>query len=112
MKIAFEIHNTLGPGFSENIYEAAFIQELRRNNIFAEEQKPILVKYKGVVLGEYRLDLVIENIIVLELKAVAGINEIFKQQLLSYLKAGNYRLGLLLNFGSKRLEHIRIVNGP
>ena len=111
MKIGFEIHNKLGPGFTENIYEAAFTQELRSNNLYFEKQKPIRIKYKGIILGDYRLDLVVDQKIVIELKAVTSLNDVFKQQLRSYLKAGNYRLGLLLNFGSRRLEYIRIANG-
>jgi GxxExxY protein len=110
MGIAFEIHNLLGPGFSENIYETAFVNELRSQQIPFEQQKPLQVCYKGEIIGVYRLDLVIDNKIVIELKAVSALNDLFKQQTLSYLKAGNYRLGILINFGSKRLEHLRIPN--
>jgi GxxExxY protein len=110
MGIAFEIHNILGPGFSENIYEAAFIKELLNRQIPFEQQKQIEVCYKGEIIGVYRLDLLIDNKIVIELKAVNGLNDLFTKQLISYLKASNYRLGILMNFGSKRLEHFRIPN--
>jgi GxxExxY protein len=110
MGIAFDIHNILGPGFSENIYEAAFVKELQSHQIAFEQQLPLEVYYKGERIGIYRVDLLIENKIVVELKAVSTLNDLFKQQTLSYLKAGNYRLGILINFGSKRLEHTRIPN--
>jgi GxxExxY protein len=110
MGIAFDIHNILGPGFSENIYEAAFVKELQSHQIAFEQQLPLEVYYKGERIGIYRLDLLVDKKIVIELKAVSTLNDLFKQQTLSYLKAGNYRLGILINFGSKRLEHTRIPN--
>jgi GxxExxY protein len=81
MGIAFDIHNILGPGFSENIYEAAFVKELANNQIPFEQQKQIEVCYKGEIIGVYRLDLLIDNKIVIELKAVNDLNDVFKQQL-------------------------------
>jgi len=110
MQIVFEIHNKLGPGFTENIYQAAFVHELTRQQIAYEAQKPIRICYKGIVLGDYRLDLVVEQKIVVELKAVTALNGLFEQQLFSYLKAGHYCLGLLVNFGTRRVEHIRVVH--
>jgi GxxExxY protein len=110
MEIMFEVHNQLGPGFSEDIYEKAVILELKTRKIPFEEQKVIQVCYKGQPLGVYRLDLVIDNKIIVELKAVAEYNEIFKQQLLSYLKATHLKLGLLINFGKKKVESIRVLN--
>jgi GxxExxY protein len=79
LKIAFEIHNTLGPGFTENIYQAAFVYELRSQQIAFEPQKPIQVCYKGISLGDYRLDLVVDQKVILELKAVSTLNDLFKQ---------------------------------
>jgi GxxExxY protein len=84
--------------------------ELNRRNIAYEVQKQIEVVYKGEKLGLYRLDLLIEGKIILELKATAGLNDLFKQQLLSYLRATNLRLGILINFGTKRVEYTRITN--
>ncbi len=110
MQIAFEVHNTLGPGFTEDIYEAATVLDLQMHNILVERQKIIRVTYKGQVMGAYRLDLVVDGKIILELKAVAALNDVFKQQLLSYLKASGLHLGILINFGSKRVESVRIVN--
>jgi GxxExxY protein len=110
MEIAFEIHNVLGPGFTEDIYENAFVMELENRQILYEQQKPITVCYKGKPLGIYRLDLLVENSIILELKAVAALNDLCKQQLLSYLKATDIGLGILINFGNTRVEHVRIAN--
>jgi GxxExxY protein len=110
MGIAFEIHNILGPGFTENIYEAAFVKELWLKQIPFEQQFPVQVCYKDEIIGVYRLDLLIDHKIVIELKAVSELNDLFKQQTLSYLKAGDYRLGILMNFGSRRLQHTRIPN--
>jgi GxxExxY protein len=110
MKIAFEVHNQLGPGFSEEFYERAIVIELENQNIPYERQKVIQVFYKGKVLGTYRLDLVIDGKIILELKAVSALNDTFKQQTLSYLKATGLKLGLLINFGAARVESVWIVN--
>jgi len=110
IQIAFEVHNTLGPGFTEDIYEEATVLDLQMHNIPIERQKIIRVTYKGQVMGTYRLDLVVDGKIILELKAVAALNDVFKQQLLSYLKAAGLHLGILINFGGKRVESVRIVN--
>ena len=110
MEAAFEVHNELGPGFLENIYEAALQLELEEKGYEVERQKPIPVLYKQKQIGEHRLDIVVEKKIILELKAVTELNDLFHQQLLSYLKASNKKLGILINFGNKRVEHTRIVN--
>ena len=75
-----------------------------------ERQKLVEVYYKGEKIGEYRLDLVVENKIVLELKAVSELNNTFAAQLLSYLKAAGMKLGILVNFGGRKVEYKRIVN--
>lgn len=110
MQIVFEVHNKLGPGFTEEIYEEATAYELEAQQILLERQKPIQVVYKNKVVGIYRLDLVIDDKIILELKAVTALNDLFRQQLLSYLKATNLHLGILVNFGAKRVEYTRIIN--
>jgi GxxExxY protein len=110
MGIVFQAHNTLGPGFTEDIYEEATVHDLETQDIPLERQKTIQVRYKGRVVGAYRLDLIIDGKIILELKAVSALNDVFKQQLLSYLKATDLRLGILINFGGKRVEAVRIVN--
>jgi|SRR3972149_35307 len=110
MEAVFEVHNILGPGYSENIYESALAKEFKDRKMDYTRQGLIEVNYKGVKIGEYRLDMVVEGKIILELKAVSELNEIFKSQLLSYLKATEMELGILINFGSKEVEFKRIVN--
>ena len=75
-----------------------------------ERQKEIIVKYKEKIVGNHRLDLVVEDKIIFELKAVTKLTDIFKQQTISYLKATNFKLGILINFGSRKVEYIRVVN--
>jgi len=110
MEAVFEVHNTLGPGYSEGIYESALAKEFRDRDIKYERQKLIEVQYKGEKIGEYRLDMVVEDKIILELKAVSELTKIFEAELLSYLKATGMKLGVLLNFGGKKVEYKRIVN--
>jgi GxxExxY protein len=110
MNAVFEVHNQLGPGFTENIYERALILEFDKRGIAYKAQKQIEIIYKGEKLGNYRLDLLVEGCIILELKAVIALNDLFKHQLLSYLRATDLKLGILVNFGAKRVEYIRITN--
>jgi GxxExxY protein len=110
MQVMFDVHNCLGPGFTEDIYEKAVCLELSTRGIPYEEQKAIQIYYKGRPVGSYRLDLVVDNKIILDLKAVSALEDVFKQQLTSYLKATGFRLGILINFGSKRVEHLRVAN--
>ena len=110
IKACFEVHNILGPGYSEKIYEEAVSKELRDRGIGYERQKLIEVYYKSEKIGEYRLDIVVENKIILELKAVSELNDIFEVQLLSYLKATGMKLGILVNFGGMKVEYKRVVN--
>lgn len=110
MEAIFEVSNVLGPGYSENIYESALAKEFKERKINYERQRLIEVYYKGEKIGEYRLDMVVEEMIILELKAVSELNEIFESQLLSYLKATGMKLGILINFGAKEVKFKRIVN--
>jgi len=110
MEAVFEVHNILGPGFPENIYEESLCKELERRKINYEQQKPIKVLYKGDKVGDYKLDLVIEDKVILELKAISELNEVFEAQLYSYLKATGLKLGILINFGGKKVEYKRIAN--
>ncbi len=110
MNMVFDVHNQLGPGFTEGIYENALVCELKSRDISCEQQKSISVLYKNQPVGTYRLDLVIENKIILELKAVNALNNLHKAQLLAYLKATGFQLGILINFGTERVEYNRIAN--
>jgi len=92
------VHRYLGPGFLEGIYEAALAIELEKRHIAFQRQVAIGIQYKGVKIGGSRLDLLIEKRLIVELKAVESLLPIHKAQVLSYLKAVNEPLGLLINF--------------
>ena len=110
MKAVFEVHNMLGAGFVESVYEDALAYELELRGIAFENQKVVTVRYKERVVGTHRLDFAVDGKIVLELKAVSALTDVFKQQTLSYLKATDLKLGILINFGTPRVEYVRIVN--
>lgn len=107
--LAFEVHRELGFGFLEKVYENALMVIFQENGILACQQAPIRVPFHGQIVGEYVADIVVEDSIILELKALERINEIHKAQTLNYLKATNFRLALLLNFGKYKLEYERLV---
>jgi GxxExxY protein len=102
---AIVVHRKLGPGLLESLYEAAMEIELAKSGLVTERQKKISVLYDGVEIGELRLDLLVENKIVIELKSVERTDPVFEAQLLSYLKLGGYPVGLLINFNSRLLKN-------
>ena len=108
--VAIEVHRELGPGFLESIYEEALKVGLYKHNFQFDAQKEIKIEYLGVEVGLHRLDLMIENKIVVELKAVKEFADIHFAQLRSYLKATGLKVGLLFNFAKPTLEIKRIVN--
>jgi GxxExxY protein len=110
VQACYEVHNVLGPGYSEKIYEEAMDRELTGQGVSVDRQRIVAVIYKGDKIGEYRLDSVADEKVLLEFKAVSELNSIFESQVLSYLKASGLRLGLLINFGGKKVEVRRIVN--
>jgi GxxExxY protein len=110
---AIEVHRHLGPGLLESAYESCLVFELKQLGLRVEEQKPLPVIYKDVKLDcGYRLDLVVEDEIVIEIKAVEKLLPIHEAQLLSYLRLANKRVGLLMNFHVSVLRNglKRIVN--
>ena len=110
---AIEVHKTLGPGLLESTYEECICHELSRERLSLERQKPLAVRYKGINLDcGYRLDVVVEDAIILELKSCEKIDPIHKAQLLTYLKLSGFKLGLLLNFNVTLMREgiVRIVN--
>jgi GxxExxY protein len=107
---ALEVHRALGPGFLESIYEQALKVELVEHDIHYDSQKDIKIKYLGVEVGLHRLDLLIENQIIIELKAVKELTDIHFAQLRSYLKATGLKVGLLFNFAKPTLDIKRVVN--
>jgi GxxExxY protein len=106
---ALAVATTLGPGFVEKVYENALAHELRKVGISVAQQRGVVVRYDGAVVGEYAVDLLIEDSVVVELKAVIALNNIHRAQCLNYLKATGLHMCLLLNFGSPRLEIKRLV---
>src|SRR5688500_6800902 len=97
---AMKVSNVLGAGFLEKIYETALMIELRKNGLQAEQQKLLTVTYDGMVVGEYCADIVMNDSIMLELKAAKAIHEIHQAQLLNSLEATGLHVGLILNFGT------------
>jgi GxxExxY protein len=93
-----EVHGNLGPGYTEAIYERALCRELRLRSVEFERQVPLCVVYKGERVGEHRLDLLVGQRLIVELKAIEALGAIHGVQLRSYLKARGERLGLLINF--------------
>lgn len=107
--LAMEVHNKLGAGFLEKVYENALMVALRREGIRAEQQVPIKIHFENVVVGDYVADILIEEKLILELKAVEAISAIHRAQVINYLKATGVRLALILNFGNPKLQHERLV---
>lgn len=96
---AIEVHRCLGPGLLENIYETSFCKELGLRNIAFQRQKPIPLNYKGIELDcEYRIDVIVKNTVIVEIKAVETLLPIHEAQLLTYLKLSGLHIGLLINF--------------
>ena len=106
--IFYKIHTTLGCGFPEKVYQKAIAIELNKENVSFETEKTFKVNYEEKEIGVFRLDIVIDEKIIVELKATERLHKVFKEQLISQLKASPYEVGLLVNFGSPKLEYIRI----
>jgi len=101
---AYEVHRELGPGFLEKVYEAALAQELTNRGVPVRCQAEIRVRYKGREVGVYYADLLVDDNVVCEIKAVESLSRAHEAQLLHYLKATGIKVGLLLNFGSQRVQ--------
>ncbi len=99
IKAAYDVYNTLGYGFLEKVYENALAIELKEIGMPSEQQKQIKVYYKKIIVGDYIADLVVENKVIVEVKAVQAIEKIHEVQLVNYLKATDIDVGLLVNFG-------------
>ncbi len=110
---AFRVHTTLGPGLLESVYEAALTHELRKAGLEVETQVPIPVVYDGVKLAiGFRLDVLVNDKVILELKSAESLSPIHSKQLLNYLRLSNLKLSLLFNFNVESLKGniIRLVN--
>jgi GxxExxY protein len=107
---AYVVGNSLGTGFLEKVYENALAYELQKTGLDVKQQHPIKVKYDSVVVGEYFADLLVENQIIVELKAIKQFDSIHMAQALNYLKATNFKICLLINFGKPKIQIKRIIN--
>jgi GxxExxY protein len=106
---ALEVHKKLGPGFPEAVYERALEVEFEKAGLRHERQRVFRVLYDLKPVGDFRADFLVEDKIILELKAVTEMPRVFERQLHSYLQVSSLRLGILLNFGREKLESKRIV---
>lgn len=106
----FDVYNALGTGFLESVYEAALLIELRGRGLDVEQQRPLQVRYRNAIIGEFRVDLLAEGRLILEIKAVSQLAPSHEAQLVNYLKASGVPLGLLLNFGPKPQFKRKIVS--
>jgi GxxExxY protein len=109
IKMAINIHRTLGPGFVEKIYQRAMYLDLKRSPLKFEREKKINVQYKGVNLGYEKIDFIIENKVIVELKAVSEIQDVHKAKIISYLKASGCKIGLIINFARPIIEIKRVI---
>ena len=110
VQAAFTVHNDLGPGFMEKIYEEAMAIERRGMKMEVERQREVFVYYRGLKIGRHVIDMIVERKVILELKAVADLAAVHKAQALSYLKATGLQLALVMNFGSARMQIHRVVH--
>jgi GxxExxY protein len=101
---AIEVHRQLGPGLLESTYEAALCIELDEAGLKYQRQLAFPVTYRGRAIGEYRLDLLVENTVVVEIKSVERFDPVFESQILTYLKITGKKVGLLINFNSRLLR--------
>jgi len=106
---AIEVHRRLGPGFIESIYENALVIEARKRGLRLRQQQPIAIEYDGIEVGKHILDLLVEDTIIVELKAVKNLEDIHFAIVRSYLRAAGRRHGLLLNFCKTTLEARRVI---
>jgi len=106
---AYRVSNVLGAGFLEKVYENALAIELRKAGLPVQQQWPIAVRYEGEVVGDYVADLLVDDTVLVELKAVKSLDEVHKAQCINYLKASGVAVCLLLNFGTPKVQIKRIV---
>jgi GxxExxY protein len=102
--LAMKVHSALGPGFLESVYQNALIWELRKSGFRSEAQKPVSVQYDGQIIGAFAADLLVNESVIVEVKAIQTLVKPHEVQLVNYLTATGLNEGLLLNFGAERLE--------
>jgi len=109
LEAAFDVHNTLGCGFLERVYANALAIELRRGGLDCAQQSPLKIRYRDTIVGDYIADIIVDNRVIIELKACASLDPSHSAQLMNYLRAANVHVGLLLDFGRPKLEYRRFV---
>lgn len=112
--LAIKVHSVLGPGLLESAYEKALVFELQRNNFDIAVQKPVALNYEGVIIDEgFRADIIVNKMVIIEIKSVKNIEDIHLKQVLTYIKLMNLKLGLLINFNETLLKNgiRRVING-
>jgi len=109
---AITVHKALGPGLLEGIYQKSLAAELRKIDLRLQRERLFPVYYRGARIGEQRLDLIVEDKVVLELKAVEALAQVHRAQLLTYLRVSDLPIGLLINFGSQFIQVKRVLNTP
>jgi GxxExxY protein len=110
LEACFDVINELGAGFLESVYEKALLVALRQKGIEAKAQVPLCVKFRGELVGEFFADILVEDKVILELKAVKALASEHQAQLINYLNATGIEVGLLVNFGNPKLEYRRLHN--
>jgi len=108
---AYRVSNGLGAGFLVKVYENALVHEMRKAGLTVEQQRPLRVEYDGIVVGDYTADLLVEDCVLVELKAVRELDNTHLAQCMNYLRATALTLCLLINFAKPKVEVRRIVNG-
>jgi GxxExxY protein len=108
--IAIKVHRELGPGFAEKIYQRAMYLEMKKERMNFEREKNLFIIYNSVNVGYVKVDFVVENLVLVELKAAPEILDIHRAQVWSYLKASRCKIGLIINFGKAKVEVKRIIN--
>ncbi len=107
--LGMEVHNKLGSGFLEKVYENALMVLLARNEILAQQRAPVRVYFDGEVVGEYYADILVDDKIILELKTLDKIGDVHRAQVLNYLRATGRKLAMIFNFGRNGFEYERFV---
>lgn len=107
LEACFEVSNELGAGFLESVYKRALVIALEQKGLHAQTQVPIAVNFRGLSVGQFYVDILVEEKVIIELKAVSALLPEHKTQLINYLKSSNIEVGLLVNFGNSQLEYRR-----
>ena len=110
IKCSIKVHNKMGSGFKEHIYQRALMIELEKERLNFVREHEMDVYYDDQIIGKRRVDFLIENVVIIELKAVTKLEDIFKNQIINYLEVSNLDIGMLINFGKAKLEFKRFIN--